>query len=88
MRGLNNSENKFSLQLHFNNKEKLQKSISKLTGRVAVLKFGRASEKEVSKLKGRINDILCATKLQSNKESFLRKSFFYISFLRIIQIDR
>ena len=43
-------------------KEKLEERLAKLTGGVAVLKVGGASEVEVNELKDRINDALCATK--------------------------
>lgn len=43
-------------------KEKYEERIGKLTGGVAVLKVGGASEVEVNELKDRINDALCATR--------------------------
>jgi len=43
-------------------KGKLQERLGKLTGGVAVLKIGGASEVEVNELKDRINDAICATK--------------------------
>ena len=43
-------------------KEKMEERLAKLTGGVAVLKVGGASETEVNELKDRINDALCATK--------------------------
>jgi len=43
-------------------KEKLEERLAKLTGGVAVLKVGGASEVEVNELKDRIQDALCATK--------------------------
>jgi chaperonin GroEL len=43
-------------------REKLEERLAKLTGGVAVLKVGGASETEVNELKDRINDALCATK--------------------------
>ncbi len=43
-------------------KEKLEERLAKLTGGVAVLKVGGASETEVNELKDRIQDALCATK--------------------------
>jgi chaperonin GroEL len=43
-------------------KEKLEERLGKLTGGVAVLKVGGASEVEVNELKDRINDALCATR--------------------------
>lgn len=43
-------------------KEKYEERLAKLTGGVAVLKVGGASEVEVGELKDRINDALCATK--------------------------
>ncbi|PHJ26112.1 chaperonin [Cystoisospora suis] len=43
-------------------KEKLQERLAKMTGGVAVIKVGGASEVEVSEAKDRIQDALCATK--------------------------
>merc|ERR1740130_1773837 len=43
-------------------KEKLQERIGRLTGGVAVIKVGGASEVEVGELKDRIQDALCATR--------------------------
>lgn len=43
-------------------KEKLQERLGKLTGGVAVIKVGGSSEVEVSELKDRIDDALCATR--------------------------
>jgi chaperonin GroEL len=43
-------------------KEKLEERLGKLTGGVAILKVGGASEVEVNELKDRINDALCATR--------------------------
>ena len=43
-------------------KEKLQERLGRLTGGVAVIKVGGASEVEVSELKDRIEDALCATR--------------------------
>jgi len=43
-------------------KEKLEERLAKLTGGVAVLKVGGASEVEVNELKDRIQDALCATR--------------------------
>lgn len=40
----------------------MQERLGKLTGGVAVLKIGGASEVEVNELKDRINDAICATK--------------------------
>eukprot|EP00826_Nyctotherus_ovalis_P013660 TRINITY_DN1372_c0_g1_i11.p1 TRINITY_DN1372_c0_g1~~TRINITY_DN1372_c0_g1_i11.p1 ORF type:complete len:565 (-),score=182.74 TRINITY_DN1372_c0_g1_i11:180-1874(-) len=48
-------------------KEKLDERIGRLTGGVAVIKVGGASEIEVSELKDRINDALCATKAASEE---------------------
>jgi len=48
-------------------KEKLDERIGRLTGGVAVVKVGGASEVEVSELKDRINDALCATKAASEE---------------------
>jgi len=44
-------------------REKLEERLGKLTGGVAVLKVGGASEVEVNELKDRINDALCAKQL-------------------------
>jgi len=43
-------------------KEKLEERLGKLTGGVAVLKVGGASETEVNEIKDLINDAICATK--------------------------
>jgi len=43
-------------------KEKLQERMGRLTGGVAVIKVGGASEVEVGELKDRIQDALCATR--------------------------
>jgi len=43
-------------------REKLQERLGRLTGGVAVIKVGGASEVEVSELKDRIEDALCATR--------------------------
>lgn len=43
-------------------KEKLQERMGRLTGGVAIIKVGGASEIEVSELKDRIEDALCATR--------------------------
>ncbi|OXB71561.1 UNVERIFIED_CONTAM: hypothetical protein H355_008328 [Colinus virginianus] len=43
-------------------REKLQERLAKLTGGVAVIKVGGASEVEVGEAKDRIQDALCATK--------------------------
>ena len=43
-------------------KEKLQERLGRLTGGVAVIKVGGSSEVEVSELKDRIQDALCATR--------------------------
>lgn len=43
-------------------KEKLRERLGKLTGGVAVIKVGGASEVEVGEVKDRLNDALCATK--------------------------
>lgn len=48
-------------------KEKLEERIGRLTGGVAVIKVGGASEVEVNELKDRINDALCATKAASEE---------------------
>ena len=48
-------------------KEKLDERIGRLTGGVAVIKVGGSSEIEVSELKDRINDALCATKAASEE---------------------
>ena len=47
-------------------KEKLQERLGRLTGGVAVIKVGGASEVEVSELKDRIEDALCATRAASD----------------------
>lgn len=44
------------------NKEKLQERLAKLSGGVAVIKVGGASETEVSEIKDRVTDALCATR--------------------------
>lgn len=43
-------------------KEKLQERLAKMTGGVAVIKVGGASETEVNEIKDRVQDALCATK--------------------------
>lgn len=43
-------------------KDKLKERLAKLTGGVAVVKVGGASEVEVGEIKDRLNDALCATK--------------------------
>jgi chaperonin GroEL len=43
-------------------REKLQERLGRLTGGVAIIKVGGASEVEVSELKDRIEDALCATR--------------------------
>merc|ERR1712160_101683 len=43
-------------------REKLQERVGRLAGGVAVIKVGGASEVEVSELKDRIEDALCATR--------------------------
>jgi len=43
-------------------KDKLKERLAKLTGGVAVIKVGGASEVEVNEVKDRLNDALCATK--------------------------
>merc|ERR1711990_378543 len=48
-------------------KEKLQERLGRLTGGVAVIKVGGASEVEVSELKDRIEDALCATRAASDE---------------------
>ena len=48
-------------------KEKLEERIGRLTGGVSVIKVGGSSEVEVSELKDRINDALCATKAASEE---------------------
>jgi len=47
--------------------EKLQERIGRLTGGVAVIKVGGASEVEVGELKDRIQDALCATRAASDE---------------------
>ena len=44
------------------NREKLQERLAKLSGGVAVIKVGGASEVEVGEIKDRITDALCATR--------------------------
>ena len=48
-------------------REKLDERVGRLTGGVAVIQVGGASEVEVSELKDRINDALCATKAASEE---------------------
>ena len=48
-------------------KEKLQERMGRLTGGVAVIKVGGASEVEVGELKDRIQDALCATRAASEE---------------------
>jgi len=48
-------------------REKLQERLGRLTGGVAVIKVGGASEVEVSELKDRIEDSLCATRAASEE---------------------
>jgi chaperonin GroEL len=48
-------------------REKLQERLGRLTGGVAVIKVGGASEVEVSELKDRIQDALCATRAASDE---------------------
>jgi len=48
-------------------REKLQERMGRLTGGVAVIKVGGASEVEVSELKDRIQDALCATRAASEE---------------------
>ena len=43
-------------------REKMQERLGKLTGGIGVIKVGGASEIEVSELKDRVNDALCATR--------------------------
>merc|ERR1719230_1001758 len=43
-------------------KDKLKERLAKLTGGVAVIKVGGASEVEVGEVKDRLNDALCATR--------------------------
>ena len=47
--------------------EKLQERLGRLTGGVAIIKVGGASEVEVSELKDRIEDALCATRAASEE---------------------
>ena len=47
-------------------REKLQERLAKLSGGVAVLKIGGASEVEVSEKKDRVTDALNATKVNSS----------------------
>merc|ERR1719253_1485730 len=48
-------------------REKLQERLGRLTGGVAVIKVGGASEVEVGELKDRIEDSLCATRAASDE---------------------
>jgi len=48
-------------------KEKLQERMGRLTGGVAIIKVGGASEVEVGELKDRIQDALCATRAASEE---------------------
>ena len=48
-------------------REKLQQRVGRLTGGVAVIKVGGASEVEVGELKDRIEDALCATRAASEE---------------------
>lgn len=48
-------------------REKLQERMGRLTGGVAVIKVGGSSEVEVSELKDRIQDALCATRAASEE---------------------
>merc|ERR1719272_1455588 len=48
-------------------REKLQERLGRLTGGVAVIKVGGASEVEVAELKDRIEDALCATRAASDE---------------------
>merc|ERR1711877_21233 len=43
-------------------KDKLKERLAKLSGGVAVIKVGGASEVEVNEVKDRLNDALCATR--------------------------
>lgn len=52
---LSNSESKYD-------KEKLQERVAKLTGGVAVIKVGGASEVEINEKKDRVDDAICSTK--------------------------
>mgnify|MGYP003477966686 FL=1 len=47
---------------HFHDKENLRKRIAKLSGGVAVIKIGAATEVEMREKKDRFDDALCATK--------------------------
>jgi len=47
--------------------EKLQERLGRLTGGVAIIKVGGSSEIEVSELKDRIEDALCATRAASEE---------------------
>jgi len=48
-------------------REKLQERVGRLTGGVAVIKVGGASEVEVGELKDRIEDALCATRAAADE---------------------
>lgn len=47
---------------HFHDKEQLKKRIAKLSGGVAVIKIGAATDVEMKEKKDRFDDALCATK--------------------------
>ena len=49
-------------------REKIEKRVGKLTGGVAVLKIGAATETEVKETKARVDDALNATRLQWQRE--------------------
>jgi chaperonin GroEL len=48
-------------------KDRLNERLGKLTGGVAVLKVGGASETEVNEMKDRIDDAICATRAASSE---------------------
>jgi len=55
-------ENQIEITTSEYDKEKLQERLGRLTGGVAIIKVGGSSEVEVSELKDRIEDALCATR--------------------------
>ena len=55
-------ENQIDITTSEYDKEKLQERLGRLTGGVAIIKVGGSSEVEVSELKDRIEDALCATR--------------------------
>lgn len=64
---VSNIEGEISKTTSEYDKEKLQERLGRLTGGVAVIKVGGASEVEVGELKDRIQDALCATRAASDE---------------------